>query len=233
MLQSLKQLYGHKLGASDGEFGAVNDFYFDDKNWAVRYVVVDTGAWLPGRQVLVSPHAFGSLHQLGKDLLVNLTRRQIEDSPSIDLHKPISRQFEEDYYRHYGWPCYWQGDGMWGMSAFPILELPPQPSAAAGGPPAKRPDANLRSTRAVHGYHIKASDATSGHVCDFMMDTRSWAIGELIVKVGHRFSGKEVQLPTSKVERVSYEESTVHVNLTSAEVEQSFAHSPAEAEFVL
>jgi len=55
----------------------------------------------------------------------------------------------------------------------------------------------------------------------------------LIVKVGHRFSGKEVQLPTSKVERVSYEESTVHVNLTSAEVEQSFAHSPAEAEFVL
>ena len=60
MLQSIKQLYGDKLGASDGEIGHVNDFYFDDQNWAVRYVVADTGSWLPGRQVLLSPHAFGS-----------------------------------------------------------------------------------------------------------------------------------------------------------------------------
>jgi hypothetical protein len=195
----------------------------------VRYVVVDTGSWLPGRQVLLSPHAFGSLHQVGKDLLVNLTRKQIQDSPSIDMHKPISRQYEEEYYRYYGWPCYWQGDGMWGMSAFPILELPPKPPATAGGPPVKRPDANLRSARAVNGYHIKASDGTTGHVCDFMMDTQNWALGQLIVKTGHRFSGNEVEIPTGKVERISYEESTVYVNLTSAEVEQSFTHHLAAA----
>jgi hypothetical protein len=66
MLQSIKQLYGNKLGASDGDIGHVKDFYFDDQNWAVRYLVADTGSWLPGRQVLLSPHAFGSLHQAGK-----------------------------------------------------------------------------------------------------------------------------------------------------------------------
>ena len=134
MLRSLKQLYRDKLGASDGEIGHINDFYFDDRNWAVRYVVVDTGTWLPGRQVLLSPHAFGSsLHEAGKLLLVNLTRKQIENSPSIDLHKPVSRQYEEEYYRYYGWPYYWQGDGLWGMGGFPILELPPNhlPSNAA------------------------------------------------------------------------------------------------------
>ena len=124
MLQSIKQLYGKKLGASDGEIGHVKDFYFDDQNWAVRYVVADTGTWLPGRQVLISPHAFGSLHQAGKVLRVNLTRKQIEDSPSIESHKPVSRQYEEEYYRYYGWPYYWQGDGLWGMSSFPILEAP-------------------------------------------------------------------------------------------------------------
>ena len=63
MLQSIKQLYGEKLGASDGEIGQVKDFYFDDQNWVVRYVVADTGNWLTGRQVLLSPHAFGSLQQ--------------------------------------------------------------------------------------------------------------------------------------------------------------------------
>ena len=40
----------------------------------------------------------------------------------------------------------------------------------------------------------------------------------------HRLSGKEVQIPTSRVARISYEESTVLVNLTSGAVEQSAAH---------
>ena len=225
MLQSIKQLYRDKLGALDGEIGHINDFYFDDQNWVVRYVVADTGSWLPGRQVLLSPHAFGSLHQVGKDLLVNLTRKQIEDSPSIDSHKPLSRQYEEEYYRYYGWPCYWQGDGLWGISDFPLLELPPKPSADPGGPQPERADAHLRSTRDVNGYHIKASDGTAGHVCDFMMDAQSWAICQLIIKTGHLLSSKEVRIPTSKVERISYEESAVFVNLTMEEVERSLAHS--------
>ena len=231
MLQSLKRLYRDKLGASDGEIGHINDFYFDDQNWAVRYLVADTGSWLPGRQVLLSPHAFGVVHQAGKLLLANLTRKQIEDSPSIDSHKPVSRQFEEEYYRYYGWPYYWQGDGLWGMSGFPILEVPPKTPAIASGPRRKRPDAHLRSTQAVNGYHLQGTDGTAGHVCDFMMDTRSWAIRQLVIKTGHRFSGKEVSLPVSKVERISYEESTVLVSLTKEAVEQSSANdlTPAGA----
>ena len=228
MLRSVKQLYGAKLGASDGEIGHVKDFYFDDQNWVVRYVVADTGTWLSGRQVLISPHAFGSLHQAGKLLLVNLTRKQIEDSPSIESHKPVSRQYEEEYYRYYGWPYYWQGNGLWGMSGFPILELPtnPLPSepATASGPQPERADAHLRSTQAVNGYHLQASDGIIGHVCDFMMDAQSWAIGQLVIKTGHRFSGKEVQIPTRAVARISYPDSTVFVNLTKEAVEQSPAH---------
>ena len=228
MLRSIKPLYGNKLAASDGEIGHVKDFYFDDQNWVVRYLVVDTGSWLSGRKVLISPHAFGSLHQTGKLLLVNLTRKQIEDSPSIESHKPVSRQYEEEYYRYYGWPYYWQGDGLWGMSGFPILELPPTPlpsePASAIGPQPESADAHLRSTQAVNGYHLQASDGTIGHICDFMMDDQSWAIRQLVIKTGHRFSGKEVQIPTSQVDRISYEESTVFVNLTSEAVEQSPAH---------
>src|SRR6185437_11732453 len=228
MLRSIKQLYGNKLGSSDGEIGQVKDFYFGDQNWAIRYLVADTGSWLPGRQVLISPHAFGSLDQAGQILRVNLTRKQIEKSPSIESHKPVSRQYEEEYYRYYGWPFYWQGDGLWGLSGFPILELPAMPlsvePAAASGPQPGRADAHLQSAQAVNGYHIKASDGTTGHVCDFMMDSRSWAIRQMVVKTGHRLSGKEVEIPTSKVDRISYEESTVFVNLTSEAVERSPAH---------
>jgi hypothetical protein len=235
MLQSIKQLYGNKLGASDGEIGHVKDFYFDDQNWAIRYVVADTGSWLPGRQVLISPHAFGGLDQTGKVLRVNLTRKQIENSPSIESHKPVSRQYEEEYYRYYGWPYYWQGAGLWGMSGFPILELPAKPlpseQAATLDPQHKRADARLRSMQTVNGYHIEASDGTIGHACDFMMDDQSWAIRQLVIKTGHWLSGTEVQIPTSKVDRISYEESAVFVNLTMEAVEQSPAHhlTPAGA----
>jgi hypothetical protein len=231
MLQSVKQLYGHKLGASDGEIGHVKDFYFDDQKWVVRYVVADTASWLSGRKVLISPHAFRGLDHDRRLLQVSLTRKQIEDSPSIESHKPVSRQYEEDYYQYYGWPYYWEGSGLWGMSGFPILELPPRPTAdelaTAIGPQLERADAHLRSTQAVGGYHLLASDGLLGHVHDFMTDDQSWAISQLIVKTGHRFSGKEVQIPTSKVSRINYEESTVSVNLTSEAVERSPTHDLA------
>jgi len=233
MLQSIKLLFGNKLGALDGEIGHVKDFYFDDQNWAVRYVIADTGTWLPGRQVLISPYAFGGLQQAEKVLRVNLTGKQIEHSPAIESHKPVSRQYEEEYHRYYGWPDYWQGGGIWGMSGFPILTVPPKtpPGKPASGIDSqhKRADAHLRSAQAVIGYHIKASDGIIGHICDFMMDDQSWAIQQLVVKTGHRFTGKEVQMPVSKVERISFDDSTVFVNLTKAAIEQSPAHHLASA----
>jgi sporulation protein YlmC with PRC-barrel domain len=231
MLRSIKQLYGDKLGASDGEIGHVKDFYFDDQNWAVRYLVADTGSWLPGRQVLLSPHSLGRLEQAGKILRVKLTRIQIENSPSIDSHKPVSRQYEEEYHRYYDWPFYWQGDALWGMSGFPILELPAEPlpsePAAASGTQREGADAHLWSAQAVNGYHVQASDGMIGHVCDFMMDAQNWGIRQLVIKTGHRFSGKEVQIPTSKVNRISHGESSVFVNMTKEEVGQGSQHDLA------
>jgi hypothetical protein len=231
MLRSIKKFLGDKLGASDGEIGHVKDFYFDDQNWVVRYLVANTGTWLTGRQVLLSPYALGVVDQAGEILRVKLTRKQIEDSPAIGSHKPVSQQYEEEYYHYYGWPYYWQGDGLWGMSSSPILESPA--TTTPSGHPApidvkhKRSDAHLRSAQAVNGYHLQASDGTSGHVCDFMMDDQSWVIRQLVIKTGHRFSGKEVQIPVSKIDRISYEKSTVFVNLTKESVKQSPAFHPA------
>jgi len=118
--------------------------------------------------------------------------------------------------------------GLWGMSGFPILESPARPRpgepAAGMGPKHQLADAHLRSTQAVKGYHLQASDGIIGHVADFMMDNESWAIGELVIKTGNRFTGKEVRIPASSVKQISYEESTVFVNLTKEAVEQSPEH---------
>ena len=218
MLRSVKKLFGDKLGASDGEIGRVNDFYFDDRNWAVRYLVADTGTWMPGRLVLISPHAFGNFYQGGKVLPVNLTRKQIENSPSIESHKPVSRQYEELYYRYYGWPFYWRGDQLWGMSAFPIASVPagrsPGEQSAEKAGKNESDDPHLRSAKAIIGYQIQASDEAIGHVTDFVLDDETWVIQHVVVDIRHWLSGKRVIIPPSQIKRISWDESKVYVDLT-------------------
>lgn len=232
MLRSIKQLYGNSLGASDGEIGRVKDFYFDDQNWAIRYLVADTGTWLAKRQVLLSPYSLGRLDRNDQILHVNLTRKQIEASPSIDLHKPVSRQYEEEYLRYFGWPYYWQGEQLWGLNGLPVLEAsanrsprqPPSPSPVASGAAA----VHLRSIQAVTGYQVRTqADGVIGYVCDFMMDAGSWAIGQLVIRTGHRLSGNEILIPTKDVDRISYEESTVFVTLTGDAATPNTTHQAA------
>jgi uncharacterized protein YrrD len=210
MLRSIRQLYGKKLGASDGDIGHVRDFYFDDQRWAIRYVVADTGSWLSGRLVLISPHAFENLHQDGDCLLVNLTRQQIENSPAIESHKPVSRQYEEEYHRHYGYPYYAKSMPLWGLAGYPVV-VPPPPARDTKQQAA---DSHLRSARSVNGYNVETSDERVGEVADFLIDGRTWVIPEIVVECGHWYAGKKVVVSTDKVSRISYDESTVYVDST-------------------
>jgi uncharacterized protein YrrD len=214
MLHSIQQRYGEKLRATDGEIGHVRDFYFDDKNWTVRYVVADTGGWLTGRLVLISPHALGHLYPEGKVLLVSLTRKQIEDSPSIDEHKPVSRQHEEEFHRYYGYPYYAESWPLAGLASYPAVAPPPPPTAAKQ----RGVDSHLRSTRVVKGYNVEASDGPIGEVADFLISGRSWVLREMVVASGHWYSGKEIHIPTEKISRISYNESTVYVDSTKAAI---------------
>ena len=218
MLQSIKQLYGVRLHASDRVIGHIKDFYFNDEKWVVRYVVVDTGDWIPGRLVLISPHAFPSLYQDSGSLPVNLTRKQIEDSPPIETHKPVSRQFEEDYYRHYGWPSYWHGGDIWGVGGFPVA--PPSAQGTTDGKGGRTDDPHLRSTQAVADYHVQNEDGTVGHVIDFMMDDKSWAIREIVVETGHWLSKKKIVMPADHIGGISYDESKLFVDVTNDAIQQ-------------
>lgn len=229
MLQNIKDLYGCKLAALDGDIGHVKDFYFDDKTWVIRYVVADTGAWLTGRQVLLSPHAFGKCDTYEKTLHLKLKKQQIEDSPPIDAHRPVSRQYEAAYYRYYGWPAYWDGGAMWGLGGYPLVAPPTPEEKASLQQHHHRDDKHLQSVHAVDGYHIQTADGPIGHLRGFLVDQRSWAIRELIVEAGHWYAGKQILLPSGKVDRISYEDSTVFVSLTKADIERTPADHLARA----
>ena len=93
MLRRTSELRDYKLGAIDGEIGKVIEFYFDDQSWTIRYLVAETGGWLSLRQVLISPYALGPAKEDAHIIPVDLTREQIEKSPSFDSDRPVSRQY--------------------------------------------------------------------------------------------------------------------------------------------
>lgn len=216
MLLNTKELYGHQLAASDGLIGHVKDFLFDDDTWVVRYVVADTGDWLPGRLVLLSPHSFGRWDQQEKTLHVSLDKRQIECSPPIETHRTVSRQFEVDYYRHYGWPAYWTGGAIWGLGGFPMVQ-PPAPGEVFDRIHRHRDDRHLQSTQAIMGYHAQTPGGTIGGVKGFLVNAKSWVIRELVVETGHWYSGKTIHVSPGQVERISYGESKVYMNLANGD----------------
>ncbi|MDI1319759.1 MAG: PRC-barrel domain-containing protein [bacterium] len=234
MLQDLKPLYGIALGATDGVIGHVKDFYFDDSSWKVRYLVADTGTWLAERQVLLSPHAFGSKAAVvfagdDKALLVNLTRKQIEDSPSIDSHRPVSRQHEEEYFRYYGWAGYWQDGGLWDGAGIAVAPPPPLPAAPSHHGHNQRDDVHLRSTKAVTGYRIHATDGEIGTVHSFLVDGKTWTIRELTVQTGHWYAGKTIQLLTKNITRIGNDNSSVFVNLSRKDITETLRNDVAQA----
>lgn len=229
MLKNTKDLYGIQLAASDGGIGRIKDFYFDDKIWVVRYLVADTGTWLTGRQVLLAPHAFGRLDQDLGLLHMKLTRAQIESSPSIETHRPVSRQYEIDYYRYYGWPGYWNGGAMWGLGAYPAGIAPIKDEVAERFQHLQRDDKHLRSTQGVTSYGIQSIDGPIGNVTGMMVDDTTWAVKDIVVDAGHWYSGKEILISTKKVVRIGYEESKVFVSLTKEDIRDTEANELARS----
>jgi hypothetical protein len=55
MLWNASAINGYAISASDGRFGTVSDFLFDDVSWLVRWLVVDTGKFFSGRKILLPP----------------------------------------------------------------------------------------------------------------------------------------------------------------------------------
>jgi hypothetical protein len=188
MLNKIKTLKGYRLDGLDGEIGKVKEFYFDDMYWTIRYLVADSGNWLSDRLVLISPNALLAVNKEEQKIAINLTKKQIEDSPPLESDKPVSRQYEKAYYIYYGWPIYWMGPYGWGP--YPYIVHDRYAVLQDEEAEKKEWDTHLRSTNAVSGYHIQASDGEIGNVEDFIVDDETWAIRYLIINTRNWWPGK-------------------------------------------
>jgi hypothetical protein len=235
VLRSAYGLKGFTLGATDGDVGSVEEVYFDDARWGIRYLVVDTGGWLSGRTVLISPISIRGTDWGERTIKVDLTRKQVEESPDIDTDKPVSRQHEIAYFGYYGYPWYWGGPYLWGVGAHPLDAasplIPVDPAAAEVqariDEERAAADHHLRSSAEVIGYSIHATDDDIGHVDDFLFDDASWAIRYMVVDTRNWWPGKKVLVSPQWIERIDWPSLEVFVKLTRATVKDSPEYDPS------
>ncbi|HLT00596.1 MAG TPA: PRC-barrel domain-containing protein [Geminicoccaceae bacterium] len=231
MLRSFNQIRGYAIHASDGAIGSLHDLYFDDQSTLIRYFVVDTGTWLPGRRVLVAPAAIGGVDAERAELVTGLTRQQVEDSPSIHTDRPVSRQAETELHTHYGWQPYWTVPPMagalapyWGLAAPGTVQPRPKEARIAEEVAARereQADPHLRSAREVEGYHVAASDGEIGHVEDFLIDDDTWAIQLIGIDTRNWLPGRTVVISPSWLRAIDWNRERIEVDLTRRQIEDS------------
>jgi hypothetical protein len=221
MLRSLKAVKGYSVQATDGKIGSVSDFYFDDKEWRVRYVVVDTGRWLPGRQVLLSPAACLSADWDHRELPVSLTTEQVKNSPGLETHQPVSRKYEAELSKYYRWPMYWGASPEVSAWMPPPAATSPDAMQAQGQPLENEGESNLRSSDEIVGYGILALDGEIGHVEDLIADDEMWSIRYFVVDTRNWIPGRKVLVSPEWIRRISWANRDVTVDLTEQQVRDS------------
>ena len=223
MLRSVKELTGYAIRATDGDVGKVDDFYFDDHHWVVRYLIVNTGKWLPGRRVLISPQALGQPSWSDKVFPVNLTEEQIKGSPPIEADKPVSRQQELAVRRYFAWPGFGAGQMGFGQGIASV----PAPAVVVTKRQERTGDPDLRSTHEVIGYGVEASDGKVGHVEDFLVDDVDWTLRYLIVDTKNWWPGGGVLVAPQWTEAVSWSDKQLRVKLTREVIQKSPPYDPS------
>jgi len=223
MFKHLRDLEGFRLAAADGEIGHVTDLYFEDDEWAVRYIVVSTGNWLVGKKVLISPNAVEAVKWDDECIKVGLTREQVRNSPDIETDRPISRQQEAEYHLYYNFPPYWGGVALWGRYDQPGAASTEVDTAATKEDHeyGAKWDSHLRSAKEVRGYRVEAIDGQVGHLDNLLMEVETWGIRYLVVNTGGWLKKHEVLFTPKLVDKMMWAEAAVNINASRQLVESA------------
>jgi len=226
MLIDTQSLKGFHLKAEDGEIGKVINIFFDDKIWAVRYIIVRTGRFMTGKEVLIAPESVREVDLEEKLLHVSMTMQKVKDSPNVDTRMPVSRRKELEIFSHYGWVPYWHPPMTPLETGFGSLSPAGEEKTEEAF---EDQDPNLRDAEAVTGYRVEAADGQIGHVEGFLADDRSWVFRNVIVDTRNWLpGGRKVLFPVDLATGFFWEERKMGADLTVKKIQESPEYDPSQ-----
>lgn len=237
MIVRLQAIQGYALKARDGWVGKIQDFYFDDEFWVLRYLVVETSAWLlQRRSVLISPSVFSRQDEEHKIIFLNITQEQIRKSPAADTAKPISRQYEEELSRHYQWSAYWatpldgvfdRGDRVYPATPSSRTNYLETRTVIKGKNHSRPEDSHLRSAVEIKKYKIHTLDGELGKAEDFIAENVNWKMRYLEIRTGPLWSRSHILLDVHWITDISWDNKRIDFNLSRQAIQTAPAYDPA------
>ena len=224
MLWNASAIEGYAVEGTDGALGTVSDLMFDERHWGVRWLVVDTGTWLSKRNVLLPLSVLGEPDPVDRRVTANLTMRQVEKSPVIDIAQPFSGEIEAAIYK--------------GYATKPDRERTLVTANAAQGDPSAswlsesngsvtgqaEADWHLHGIAAIKGFGVEGVDGDIGHVEDFLFDSSDWTIRYIVVHIGVWWPGEKVLISPLSIERIDWARSILNLDATQRKVKASPAY---------
>lgn len=215
-----RSLVRYEIHAQDGILGKLDQLFFDDQSWTIRYLVVNTAGWLSKRDVLLSPMAVTLINDTTRQIQVNLSKKQIENCPPSDQHMPYSRKKEKEYSEYFKWPSAWgRPTDWWEVEGYDSL----LPGPAGADVPATH---DLRTTREVEGYRIHALDGEFGKVEDFLLDDHGWIIRYFMIDTHRHCFGKRVLVGPRWVKSIDWGERQINVDLRKDRIQDAPSFDP-------
>lgn len=218
MKRRLEELKGFSIETSDGTKGKIKDFLFDEDTWKVRYLDADFGSFFKDKRVLLPIDALKEPLWDEELIPVNLTSKQIEDSPSPEEKPTVSREYEKELMKHYSFAAYWSSGYI--PPTHTGLYYPARPmnvptkEVTEEKVSEEKLDTKLRSFKEVTGYHILATDGHLGHVEDMIADDADWQLIYLIIDTSNwRPWSKKVILLINWLDKISYETREVSIDV--------------------
>jgi len=223
MLRSASKILGHRLSAADGEIGRAVDFLIDDRSWRIRYLVVESGPWLRGRRLLLSPLALRKGEWTSRRLVIEGTRALIETAPVLEADASVpSPEFEQALSQHYGWSTgAWNAGGPFAGLGEDAREALPEEAE-----PTRENTSLAMSFGALVGYGLPAGDGVAT-VEDIIVDDDSWDCRYLVVAGAGGSPGRKTLVPTTWIDRLNRDERKVAVLVPELLIEQAPEYDPS------
>lgn len=203
MFHSLATLKDFPLTTADGEKRPIRGFLFDDRTWVIGYLVVEAGTWLAPRTVVVPVAATEIPDWKEKCVRSRLTLEQLLASPLAETVRPVSRQQELAWSRHFGWS---DQEGHWYV---PALAAQQEFEGSA------EDDPHLQQTDDLKGYEVQRPDGRAGQLEGYLIEDRSWHIGYLLLRMGE-WVYREQLVSTGQVSGISWGERRVVLGAVDA-----------------
>lgn len=221
MVWRILEFQNSRVFALDGEVGRVRDVYFDEATWRVQYLVIDTGGWLPGRKVLISPRSVELIDEVLHTVSLSVTQARLQASPGVPVDKLVARRDQMGLSRVCSYPSYWARQ--WTNALRPRVSFPEASDALEPAPSdlERQPhgDSHLSSARAISAYSCNALDGGTARVADLLLDA-TWSIRFLLLATNKRRSPRRWLIDKTAVTQVDRGNRCLEVDWTRRQIDR-------------